>query len=144
MPALWRVLDLTNEVLGLYTQLINAYPDELLHDECGEDPNWVSSLVMDCFFRVGVCMEKLNRPADARWFFENFIHMRKTHPKLESLYSVESAKKRFDAITVKGDRVFVFEAKQARDYLAESGAPTPSPKYLAGSPAPSPGPFAKG
>jgi tetratricopeptide (TPR) repeat protein len=112
-------LEMNDEALGLYTRIINSYPDGLLRDECGEDPNWVSSLVMDCFFRIAMCMKKLNRPHDASWFLENFIRMRIKHPKLESLYSVEAAEKQLSSLEVKGERALIHETKLASEYLAE-------------------------
>ena len=84
----------TDKAIQKYGTLIELYPDGFSKDECGEDMNWASSLVMDCFFRLGVCFQALKTNDMARLFFEDYINLRKKHKSLPSLYSATDAKKR--------------------------------------------------
>lgn len=82
------------EAIQKYHALIEMYPDGFNEDECGEDENWASSLVMDCFFRLAVCFQELKTFDMAICFFDDYINLRKKHKSLPSLYSIANARKR--------------------------------------------------
>ncbi len=82
------------EAIKKYDALIEMYPDKFHEDECGEDMNWASSLVLDCFFRLGTCFQALNADHLAMSFFDDYIELRKKHKGLASLYSIADATKR--------------------------------------------------
>ena len=82
------------EAIRKYDALIDMYPEGFHEDECGEDKNWASSLVMDCFFRLGVCFQELKTDDMAMYFFDEYINLRRKHKLLPSLYSTANAKKR--------------------------------------------------
>jgi|ERR1017187_2192746 tetratricopeptide (TPR) repeat protein len=98
--ALWdyagtcAALGQTQKAIRKYHALIEMYPDGFDEDECGEDKNWASSLVMDCFFRLGACFQEIKRNDMATLFFDDYLNLRRKHKTLPSLYSTAEAKKR--------------------------------------------------
>ena len=106
-----------------YHALIEMYPDGFNEDECGEDRNWASSLVMDCFFRLGVCFQELRNNDMAILFFEDYINLRRKHRPLSSLYSITDAKKRKAIVEGQNSdsaaHSILPEARRAHGILAE-------------------------
>jgi tetratricopeptide (TPR) repeat protein len=116
----------SEKAVELYNKIIVFYTEEGFQEEgCSEGIAWSKSLVMDCFFRLGVCFQKLRKASMAAWFFEKYVYLRKAVPELTSLYHFSDAERQLALIEKQpSDREMDpvrSEAKLARSMLAGSG-----------------------
>jgi hypothetical protein len=96
--VLWDLagaLDATGDFEGaleMYRKLIRRGPIAIGNDECGEGLAWAISLLVDCVYRVGLCLEHLGKIADALLFYHNFLELRSGWQG--GIYSSEDAERR--------------------------------------------------
>jgi tetratricopeptide (TPR) repeat protein len=78
--------------LAIYRKLIRRGPVAVGTDECGEGVGWGIGLLVDCVYRVGLCLEHLGRTSEALLFYHNFLDLRTCWK--EGIYAAVEAKRR--------------------------------------------------
>ena|ERR1022692_4267473 len=104
LAGTYSALGQTQDAINTYAALIRMYPAKFRDDDCGEGAEWGSSLLLDCFFRIAVCFQKLGTDDLAKVFFEKYIQLRSVEGSPPSLYAIEDAQKRIDKIQKKSSR----------------------------------------
>ena len=60
------------DAVPLFTWLLRSTTDA---DPCWESPEWANTLKADCVYRLGVCFQHLERPADAERCFRKYLDL---------------------------------------------------------------------
>ena len=88
----------SKKALRIYCNLIAKGPAKLADMEpCGEGLDWALSLLIDCIFRGGVCLEHLGQNEKAIRWFQAFLKLRAE--KDGGLYEPEDALKRITKLS---------------------------------------------
>jgi tetratricopeptide (TPR) repeat protein len=101
--VLWDLagaLDATGDLAGaleIYRKLIRRGPVAVGNDECGEGLAWAIALLVDCVYRIGLCLEHLGNIPEALLFYHNFLELRSEWK--EGIYSADDAERRVARLT---------------------------------------------
>lgn len=81
------------ESFRAYRKLMSKGPEKIASDVCGEGPQWSLSLLIDCFFRCGLCAHELKHDEVARKLLLSFIDLRSrwTHGCIHSISEASEA-----------------------------------------------------
>jgi hypothetical protein len=102
--------------LAIYRRLLRKGPERIINNPCSESKRWAFSMLVDCFFCVGVCYQELRNSDKARVAFSEFLQLRSVWS--DGVYSFEDAAKRLRALPSRNPSK---EIRQATDSLPVFG-----------------------
>ncbi len=60
----------------IYRGLLNKGPEKIAKGPCGEGLSWANSLMVDCIFSIGLCLQRMGKTDQAALFFGKFLELR--------------------------------------------------------------------
>jgi tetratricopeptide (TPR) repeat protein len=77
----------SQQAIEVYMSLIERGAEKVGRDECGEGLEWAIVLLTDCYYRISLCLQDLNRSKEAWQFFVMYAKLR--FAGAESIYADE-------------------------------------------------------
>lgn len=105
----------TRGALRIYQSLIAKGPEEIAEGHHGEGMDWAIGLLVDCFFRVGICYQKLSRKGTAEKFLQRFMDLRAKWNG--GIHTLEEAASRIAQISNPNKRDMARQLTEAKELL---------------------------
>jgi tetratricopeptide (TPR) repeat protein len=101
--------------LAIYQALLKKGPRKIAKNPCAEGYPWAMSLIVDCVFRIGLCLEGMGENKAALAFFQKFLELRAIWHG--GIYDFQDAAQRIVELSGSSDKLFNQEIKAANDLL---------------------------
>jgi tetratricopeptide (TPR) repeat protein len=102
--------------LEIYEGLLRKGPTRLINNPCSEGKEWAVSLLVDCFFCIGLCYQELENIDKSRIAFNSFLQLRSA--ARDGVYSVEDAANRLRSLPRQSPSILAREIREAMDSLS--------------------------